>query len=161
MRGLSSESEGMRVGLDPVARMQCSKASSESPSAPAMVIDFGPVSVARPLDELYFAHPPDLADATRQLVDDSLLEGAQLIEIDFRIAERHAPRAGVPRFVDHLGHVQQRLRRYAAAIQADAARILLHVDERDLHAEIGGVERPQRSRRAPRRGRPVVWIRAP
>ena len=48
MRGLSSASDGMRVGLEPVARMQCSNCSSVSPPAPAIVIDVGPVSVARP-----------------------------------------------------------------------------------------------------------------
>ena len=46
----------------------------------------------------------------------------------------------VPRFVDHLRDVQQRLRRNAAAIEADAAGVLLLVDERDLHAEVGGIE---------------------
>ena len=47
MRALSSASEGMRVGLDPVARMQCSNVRSVSPLSPATVIDVGPVSVAR------------------------------------------------------------------------------------------------------------------
>ena len=42
--------------------------------------------------------------------------------------------------VDDFRDVQQRLRRNAAAIEADAAGVLLLVDERDLHAEIGGVE---------------------
>ena len=44
-------------------------------------------------------------------------------------------------FVEHLGDVQQRLRRNAAAIEADAARVLLGIDERDLHPEVGGIER--------------------
>ncbi|MNC87581.1 hypothetical protein D3C83_33150 [compost metagenome] len=44
------------------------------------------------------------------------------------------------RLVDDLGDVQQRLRRNAAAIETDAAGVLLLVDERHLHAEIGGVE---------------------
>ena len=52
------------------------------------------------------------------------------------------PHAGrVLRLVDHLGDVQQRLRRNAAAIEADAARVRLGVDERDLHAQVGGIER--------------------
>ena len=36
--------------------------------------------------------------------------------------------------------MQQRLRRDAAAVEADAAGVLLLVDERDLHAEVGGLE---------------------
>ena len=48
---------------------------------------------------------------------------------------------GVLRLADELRDVQQRLRRNAAAIETDAAGIQLRVDERDLHAEIGGVER--------------------
>jgi hypothetical protein len=46
----------------------------------------------------------------------------------------------VARLVEHLGDVEQRLRRDAAAIDADPARVLLLVDEGDLHAEIGGQE---------------------
>ena len=48
IRGLSSASDGTRVGLEPVARMQCWNCSSVSPPAPAIFIDCGPVSVARP-----------------------------------------------------------------------------------------------------------------
>ena len=51
------------------------------------------------------------------------------------------------RLVQQLGDVQQRLRRNAAAIEADAARILGRIDQRDLHAEIGRVKR----RRVPAR----------
>ena len=76
-----------------------------------------------------------------QLVDDPVLEGAQLVDVDLRLAELDAPVAGVLRLVEHLGDVQQRLRGNAAAIQAHAAGILLRIDQRDLHAEIGGVER--------------------
>ena len=48
MRGLSSASVGIFVGDEPVARMQCSNCSSVCPDAPAIVIERGPVSVARP-----------------------------------------------------------------------------------------------------------------
>ena len=40
-----------------------------------------------------------------------------------------------------LRDVQQRLRRNAAAIDADAAGIHFAVDERDLQAEVGGEKR--------------------
>jgi hypothetical protein len=45
------------------------------------------------------------------------------------------------RLLEHLGDVEQRFRRDAAAVDADATGILLLVDEGDLHAEIGGQER--------------------
>ena len=45
---LSIESEGILVGCDPVARMQCSNCSSVSPDGPAIVIERAPVTVARP-----------------------------------------------------------------------------------------------------------------
>ncbi len=48
IRGLSIESEGIRVGCEPVARMQCSNCSEVAASLPAIVIEWGPVSVARP-----------------------------------------------------------------------------------------------------------------
>ena len=67
-----------------------------------------------------------------------VFEVAQPVEIDLRLAELDAPRFGVLGLVDHRGHVQQRLRGNAADVEADAAGILAFVDQRDLHAEIGG-----------------------
>src|SRR5688572_26384931 len=92
------------------------------------------------LNELDLAQPGDTADAGGQLIDHALLVGAELPDVDAGLAERHAPVAGVPGFVHDLGHVQQRLRRNAPPVQTDTAGILLFVDERDLHAEIGCVE---------------------
>ena len=92
----------------------------------------------------------DLAEAADQLLDDAVLERAQLVEIDLRLAEGDAPRRRVLRLArSTLGDVQQRLRRNAAAIEADAAGIRFGIDERDLHAEVGRVER----RRVPARTR--------
>ncbi len=48
MRGLSSASDGIFVGCEPVARIRCSKSTSVGPDAVCTVNDFGPVSVARP-----------------------------------------------------------------------------------------------------------------
>src|SRR5687768_8594329 len=93
-----------------------------------------------PLNELHFPQLGDTADSGRQLVDDALLETSQLVDVDLWLAERHAPPAGVLRFVDHLGHVQQRLRRDAAAVKADAPRVLFLVDQRDLHAQVSRIE---------------------
>ena len=58
-----------------------------------------------------------------------------------RLAELDAPRLRMPRFVDQLGDVQQRLRRNAAAIDADAARVHFGIDERDAQPEIGREKR--------------------
>src|SRR5688572_22895631 len=51
------------------------------------------------------------------------------------------------RLVDHLRHVQQRLRGDAAAIETDPARVLLFVDQRDLHPEVSRIERGRVSAR--------------
>ena len=79
--------------------------------------------------------------AAGQLFDDLRLEGADAIDVDRRRAERHAPGLRVPRLVDHLGDMEERLRRDAAAVETDAAGIDGRIHERDLHAAIGRVER--------------------
>ena len=121
--------------------MQCSNCSSVSPPAPAIVIDRGPVSVPRPcryftLRSLATCPTPLVSLSTTPCLNarsrsTSIVGSANVTP--------QAPR--VPRLVDDLRDVQQRLRRNAPAVKADAAGVLLLVDERDLHAEIGGVER--------------------
>jgi hypothetical protein len=51
----------------------------------------------------------ELPGAAGQARHDSVLELAEFGEIDPRLAELHAPRLRMPRFVDHLGDMQQRL----------------------------------------------------
>jgi hypothetical protein len=60
-------------------------------------------------------------------LDHAVLVGAQLVEIDVRLGEGHADVAHVRRLVHDVRHVQQRLGRDAADVQADAAqgRVLL------------------------------------
>jgi hypothetical protein len=82
-----------------------------------------------------------LSGAARQLLDDAVLVGAELVDIDLRRAEADAPVGGMVRLVDHLGDVQQGLRRDAPLVQAHAAGVLLLPDQRDLHPEVGGIER--------------------
>ena len=85
-----------------------------------------------------------LASAPRplgQLVHDAVLELAQPVEVDLRLAEREpevAPLLGVG---DHLRGVQQRLGRNAADVQADAADARVALDQDDLLAEVGGAKR--------------------
>src|SRR5437868_3455269 len=81
-----------------------------------------------------------LPGAPGQPLDDAVLETAQLVEVDLRLAEVDAPALRVLRFVDELGDVQQRFRRNASAIDADAAWIGFGVDERDAEPEIRGEE---------------------
>ena len=84
-----------------------------------------------------FALLRENAEAAGQLLDDTFFPRAQACQIDFRRGEFDAPVLGLMRFFQQLGHVQQRLRRNAAAVEADAAGIHLRVDQRDGHAEIG------------------------
>ena len=92
-------------------------------------------------EPLQITHLPmfhELAGAAGQPLDDVVLEGAELREVDLRLPEFNSPCLRVARFVDQLGDVQQRLGRDAAAIDADAAGIHFRVDERGRKSEIGG-----------------------
>ncbi len=80
------------------------------------------------LDVLNLAVLDELTGAARQPLDDVVLELAELVEIDLRLAELDAPRLRVTRFVEHLRDVQQGLGRNAAAIDADAAGIHFGID---------------------------------
>ena len=55
--------------------------------------EVGPVSVAAPLDVGDLAQLGDLAGAAGELLDDLVLVGAQLVEVDLRRAELDAPGA--------------------------------------------------------------------
>ena len=97
---LSSESDGIFVGWDPVARIRWSNWSVMVPAGrPRSIIERGTGERGAALHEL---HLPKLRDASHtggQLVDDALLEGAQLVDVDLGLAERHAPasRRAAPR----------------------------------------------------------------
>ena len=132
-RGESIDSDGMRRRREPVARITCSTLTVSSPPSAFFTLSVVRIDDRRPaLEVVDLAELRQLAGAARQLLDDAVLVVAQLVEVDLRLAELDAPVLGVLRLVDQLGDVQQRLRRNAAAIEADAAGILLVVDERDL-----------------------------
>ena len=57
-----------------------------------------------------------------------------------RLAERRCRARPSPRFLDHLGGVQQRLGRDAADVQADPAELRPALHQHDLLAQIGGPE---------------------
>jgi hypothetical protein len=75
-------------------------------------------------------------DALGVLADHLVLVGAHLRPIDLGPdADPHLVEVLV-RLVQHVGRVQQRLRRDAADIQAGAAQRLAPLDAGDLHAEL-------------------------
>ena len=93
---------------------------------------------------------------------DRVLVRAQLGEVERRRAERHAVLGERRRLADRERHVQQRLRRDAADVQADAAERRVALDEHDALAEICGAKRrgvaarARRRARAPRRRAPCA-----
>ena len=54
--------------------------------------------------------------------------------------EFDTPVLGLLGFFEKFGYVQERLRRDAAAIQADAAGVHFRIDQRNFHAQVGGEE---------------------
>ena len=70
-----------------------------------------------------------------------LFQPTQLRGIDRRLAERDAVRAHLVRFLDDARGMQQRLRRNAADVQANAAERRPALDERDLETQIRGAKR--------------------
>ncbi|MHC2561375.1 DNA-binding transcriptional regulator/RsmH inhibitor MraZ [Bradyrhizobium liaoningense] len=78
--------------------------------------------------------------AAGQLLDDTVLECAQLVEIDLRRAEADAMIRQMLDLIDHGRGVQQRLARDATDVEADAAERIVTLDQHGLHAKIGGAE---------------------
>ena len=92
------------------------------------------------------AHGGDLAhlghggQATGQLADDLFLVAAQLVDVDHRRAKVHTQRGHVAHLVHHRGHVQQRLGRNAAHIQADAAQRGVALHDHHLQPQVRSAE---------------------
>src|SRR5690606_3946238 len=76
-----------------------------------------------------------------QLADHPVLPSAQPVGIEARLAELDTVLAHLPGFLDDAGRVQQRLRRNAADVQADAAERRVALDQRHVQTEIGRAER--------------------
>ena len=159
-RGSSTFSIGGIAGGEPVARIACSNCTVLVAAGGQLHRQVCARRRSRPSPcryctlRCFTSCPVPLG----QPLDDVVLERAQLGEIDLRLAELDAPRLRVARLVEQLGDVQQRLRRNAAAIDADAAGIRFGIDERDAEAEIGGEKRRGVSARARRRRRRVEWM---
>ena len=76
-------------------------------------------------------------DALDVTVDALLLEVHHGRQIELRRGNADAHlRKGMPGFLEHLGRMQQRLRRHAADIEAGAAERRILLDHGDFHAEL-------------------------
>src|SRR5581483_5436280 len=78
--------------------------------------------------------------ATSQLLDDGSLPVPQLVQIDGGRAECKPMGPHRLGFFNHLGGVQQGFRRYATDVETNTSQHGPALDQRNLHAEIGGSE---------------------
>ncbi len=138
-RGSSTFSEAGTAGVDPVARIAWSKCRTSSPSPVRVTVSVcGSLSRCEALNVLHLAKLREGSGAVRQSLDDSVLEGAKLREVDVWLTERHTPCSRVSRFAQKSGHMQQGLGRDAAAVHAHSTRLRFGIDERDAETQIGG-----------------------
>ena len=91
-------------------------------------------------DDRHLALARQAGQPRRQALDDALLPAAQSVEIDARRRKDDAVRGHLRRLVDDFSRMQQRLGRYAADVEANAAERRPPVDQDDALAEIGGAE---------------------
>ncbi len=89
----------------------------------------------------HFALLGEAGQAARQPFDHPILPAANGGGIERGLAELNPMGAHRRRLVDDFCDVQQRLRRDAADVEADAAERLPCVDQHDIPPEIGGAER--------------------
>ena len=140
-RGSSSGMPGSTVGLEPAAMMQCLKPTLVVPSSPSTERTLGEANVPAPAHDLDLALLGQPGQPAGELVDDGVLPAAQLVDVDLGLAEADAVGGGLLDVAHHAGDVQQRLRRDAADVEADAAEPLVALDQHGLEPEVGGAER--------------------
>jgi hypothetical protein len=92
-------------------------------------------------DHLHFALAADLCQPGGERGDNLVLLRPQGVEVYAGRREGDAPGVEVFGLGHDLGHVQQGLRRDAAAQQADSAQPGLLLDQGDLHGQVGCPER--------------------
>ena len=93
------------------------------------------------LDRAHLALLRHRGEAAGELADHLVLEVAQLVDVDVRLAEGDAMGGHRLGLVDHRGGMQQRLGRDAAHVEADAAEGGVALDQHGVHAQVGGTER--------------------
>src|SRR6187549_1646373 len=79
-------------------------------------------------------------DALGVLVDDLALVALRLQHVELRVDDLDAEVGAVPRLVEQLRGVEQRLGRDAPAMQTGAAELRVLLDHRHLHAELTGAD---------------------
>ena len=142
-RGSSHGKPGSFTACEPAAMMHCSKRSScglavstdRLPFRSAIRTSQRPVTT-RTLRCLDMPARPLVSWPTT-----FVLVAAQLVERDLRLAEVDAEIRRMRGFVDHRRRMQQRLRRNAADVEADAAERGIAFDQHRIQAQIGGAER--------------------
>ncbi|MNM47828.1 hypothetical protein D3C81_588020 [compost metagenome] len=100
----------------------------------------GGEELAHARDHLRLARLGHAGQAARHVRDHAFLVLAYLVDVDGRLGKRHARVGHVRRFIDDGGHVQQRLRRDAAHVQAHAAQGRVALDDDRRHAQVGRAE---------------------
>src|SRR5262245_15200730 len=80
----------------------------------------------------------DLTDATRQLLDHTVLPLTQLVDVDLGCTELDAHDGRRFGFVKHFGSVEKSLRRNASAVETHATGILLGINKGSLKPKISG-----------------------
>ena len=87
-RGSSTRSIGGIAGTEPVAMMTCSNCRVSSPPSASVTLQRVSVDdLGEALDVVDLAVLGELSGAGRQPLDDRVLEVAQLVEVDLRLAE--------------------------------------------------------------------------
>ena len=140
MRGSAGMKPGA-TGSEPAAMIALAKRTVRGPSAVSTRSVFGEVNAPSPVTTVTLRWRASAGEARRQALDhaDPSSRGSRRGRC-VGAPKADAVRAHRRRLVDDLGDVQQRLRRNAADVEADAAERRALVDEQDLLAEVGGAE---------------------
>ena len=147
MRGLPRSNTLGMAASEPTARIACSNSMNCCPCSVSTRSSLRAFKITASLNHLHAAHLGQRGDAAAELLQNGFLPRAQFRQIHRRRRERDAAMRGFAARGDLVRRVKQRLRRNAAAIQANAAEPLLAFDENDFLAEVGRVKRRRVSAR--------------
>ena len=133
-RGESRPGIGGRTGYEPVATIALLKVTSSPPSTEIVVVL---VNLPDTLDPLDAVRLEEARDAARHLLDDAVLPGRRLTEVELRLRDVDAElREGLPRIVERVRRLHPCLRGDAAHPEAGAAELRLTLDAGHLAAEL-------------------------
>jgi hypothetical protein len=89
------------------------------------------------VDDLHFAALRELGQTAGEGGDHFLFAFADFLDRELRLRELDAPFDHFAGFADHLGDVEQRLRRDAAAEEAGASEARVGLDDRCFEPQVG------------------------